>query len=221
MPEAGHQGIAWLNQGEDYFRNQILGKSPDITGLNPITIERLDEMFIFARRHPVQVRKRTNQIDEAIKNFNHHHATQEFDETHINAISLSKLIGPDKGLPSIKDNAPTSESDQLISMFKNEVARGTYKFIEATPNSTSLMKHLITATLIDGYGLAVISQHFKGQKRLSVGMQKLSDFIVNAVCEETNQGTVQREIWQTGWFNPQYGFAKTLSKKMDSIYRGK
>jgi len=199
---------AWFAAGENYFRNKITGKSPDITGLNLPAVDRLDQMFIMARLHPEMVEKRAGQVDVALTSFNWHHDHGDLGKTHINSIKLSQILGKAKKLPLIKDCTLSSNSAEFFQLFHSGVKSGTYTFIDTIKESDQLMDHLVTASLIDGYGL-MMAKNMRQPNQAEV-----ADLVANAICEEAKPGPLQTMIFELNWYDQKWGFDKNFVKKL-------
>ena len=199
---------AWFDAGESYFRNKITGKSPDISGIDFPAVDRLDQMFIMARRHPEMVEKRAGQVDVALTSFNWHHDHGDLGKTHINSQKLSQIMGKAKKLPLIKDCTLGSDSAEFFPLFHAGVRSGTYTFINTIKESDQLIDHLITASLIDGYGL-MMAKNMRQPNQAEV-----ANLIVNAICEETKPGPLQTTLWELNWYDTKWGFDKNFVKKL-------
>lgn len=205
-------GLGLFALAEKYFK-----QSQNHEGLpHKFTTTRIVDMFKYVQEHPGVVREREQQLDKAIANFNSNHLSRKFDEGKDNARKLSKALGAREELPLLSKMEIPQDINKFFEAFERRILRGYYTFVQALEDSPKLTDYLVMSMLVDGYGLAIKT------KKFAENGQVLDDVIVvNAVCEEVDPGILQDEIFETGWYNQEWGFSPQFCEQVRASYESR
>lgn len=154
----------------------------------------------------VAVSDRGGQLNRAIGNFNYFRRIVGFNGSFQKEATLlaKEILEPDENLPILSDLPRDEASTQsFLQGFTKLIHHGYYTFVDRTRLSTpDELNILITGLLVDGYGFAVRGKRAYEKRR---GYPKSDLTIVNAICEMVPSGNMQKEMYQSNWYKPDYG----------------
>lgn len=201
-----------FQQAEAYFNQSSYRDT-----LPPHSVQRIESMFAHVRKHPEVVKERAEQLDQAVINFNSDQTSGVFDPSKVNAIELGstlRTLGHGEKLPLIQETEIPQDVNKFFSAFARRIKRGYYSFVRDLKDSPNkLMDYMVMAMLVDGYGLAIKMKRIVENRHVVK-----QDIVVNTICEEVNPGILQDEMYETGWYDPKWGFSPEFCEQVKADY---
>jgi len=190
----------------------------DHTRLSELAIRHIDQALNYVRENPLEVEERAGQLDAAITRFNQKRKVNDFGDDEVCSKKLAEeILGPNEILPLLAE-MPTNIGIRFsfFAGFLNLIYHHYYTFVDRPEIADP--KLLITGLLVDGYGFSLRAKRIF-EKKPTIGKDDL--IIVNAICEMTEPGTLQTEMYLANWFKPDYGlsqdFCDMLSKQFGDL----
>ena len=183
--------------------------------LSPLGNEHIKKVLSYAKEHPEEVEDRAKQLELAISRFNKNRDSGTFktDEENSNKLA-NEILEPNETLPLLSEMlSGDNEVTPFFAAFTNLIHHGYYTFLDKPELEDP--KLLITGLLVDGYGVALRAKRAIERKH-TVGKDDL--IIVNAICEMVQPGTLQKEMYLSNWYKPDYGLSPAFCDRISKQY---
>lgn len=223
MLESGIAGIELFNQAKEFW----LQDSHE--GLSELAILNIELVLEYASTSEGQasVKLRAKQLDDAIEHFNELNQSRTFsgpNEKESKKLA-EEVLGVGEKFPLLRESKLDAKSllpflsgfRRLVGDYRNSKTH-YYTFLDKKEavNSKDL-DEMITGLLVDGFaGFA-----FRARKTAEGRPSKIgkSDLVaVNTFCEMAFKGELQTDMYNSGWYKPNYGLDPLFCKSITSQF---